>query len=483
MKFTPPGKFKSAAAFRDYFRGLDAEMDCDLELHGSDGSLGNPLPLRNHVLKNRFVIHPMEGWDGTPEGLPSENTLRRWKNFGLSGAKLIWGGEAFAVQQDGRANPNQLYLNPDADVKSGLALLRQTVLDAHQGLGENPDEVYIGLQLTHSGRFSRPTTQGAAPCIAYHHPVLDKKFGIDAHWPILTDAELEGIAENYVIAARLAADCGFQFVDVKCCHGYLLHELLGARPRAGSYGGSFEGRTALFRRIVADIRRECPGLEIGVRVSIADVYPHFPDPENRRGAPLAWEQHVPFGYGFGIAADDPRQFDLEEPFLFLQLLQDLQIRLVNLTLGSPYYCPHLQRPAIYPPSDGYLPPRDPLFEVIQHLRTTHECKRRFPELIFVGTGYTYLQDYLPHVAQYEVGQGHVDLVGLGRLVLSYPQLPHDVLNGRTLQRKLVCRTFSDCTTGPRNGLISGCFPLDPYYKKMPEAAEVKRIKQALKPTK
>ena len=58
----------------------------------------------------------------------------------------------------------------------------------------------------------------------------------------------------------------------------------------------------------------------------------------------------------------------------------------------------------------------------------------------------------------------LDAVGLGRMVLAYPELPADVLQGRPLQRRRICRTFSDCTSAPRAGLVSGCYPLDPHYK-------------------
>jgi 2,4-dienoyl-CoA reductase-like NADH-dependent reductase (Old Yellow Enzyme family) len=184
-------------------------------------------------------------------------------------------------------------------------------------------------------------------------------------------------------------------------------------------------------------------------------------------------------YHFGLSADDPVRPDTAEPIAFLRLLAPLGIRLVNVTLGSPYWNPHLQRPAAYPPSDGYLPPVDPLLMVGRHLATVRALKAACPGLVLVGTGYTYLQEYLAHVAQREVAQGHVDFIGLGRLMLSYPELPADLLQGRELQRRRLCRTFSDCTTAPRNGMLSGCFPLDPYYTAMPEAERVRAIKQAL----
>jgi 2,4-dienoyl-CoA reductase-like NADH-dependent reductase (Old Yellow Enzyme family) len=146
------------------------------------------------------------------------------------------------------------------------------------------------------------------------------------------------------------------------------------------------------------------------------------------------------------------------------LLEELGIRLVNLTAGSPYYNPHIQRPALYPPSDGYRPPEDPLVGVARQMEAARKIKERFPNLVFVGTGFSYLQEFLPLVAQGAVRERWTDLVGLGRMVLSYPEILWDASQGKTLERKLICRTFSDCTTAPRNGLPSGCYPLDEYYK-------------------
>ena len=155
------------------------------------------------------------------------------------------------------------------------------------------------------------------------------------------------------------------------------------------------------------------------------------------------------------------------------MLESLGIRLVCLTAASPYYNPHLQRPALTPPSDGYLPPEDPLTGVARQIEAVARAKAQFPNLIFVGSAYTYLQEWLPAVASAQIAAGHVDVVGLGRMVLSYPDLPSDVLAGRPLQRRQICRTFSECTTGPRNGLVSGCFPLDDFYKSHPDAMRLK----------
>jgi 2,4-dienoyl-CoA reductase-like NADH-dependent reductase (Old Yellow Enzyme family) len=189
---------------------------------------------------------------------------------------------------------------------------------------------------------------------------------------------------------------------------------------------------------------------------------------------------TPYLHGFGVDQQDPTKFDLTEPLQLLTRYEQLGIELVNVTLGSPYYNPHLQRPAAYPPSDGYQPPADPLQFVKVHLDAVRAAKLAAPNLKFVGTAYTYLQEWLANVAQYEVRNGHVDFVGLGRMLLSYPELPRDVIAGTAVQRKRICRTFSDCTTGPRNGMISGCFPLDPFYKAMPEAKQIKALRDGAK---
>ncbi|HEX4147788.1 MAG TPA: NADH:flavin oxidoreductase, partial [Pirellulales bacterium] len=292
---------------------------------------------------------------------------------------------------------------------------------------------------------------------------------------VWTDAELEKLIDQYVAAAGLARDVGFRFVDVKSCHGYLLHEFLSARVRPGPFGGDFAGRTRLLRTIVTRIRETYPDLIVVVRLSAFDTLPYQTSREI--GRPMDYVGLLPYEYGFGCDAGDPTQIDLQETIQLLRELHGLGVASVNVSCGSPYYNPHIQRPAIFPPSDGYQPPEDPLVGVVRQIQATADLKRAVPEMPLVGTGYTYLQDYVPHVAQAVVRQGLVDAVGLGRMVLSYPELPADTLSGGQMARKRICRTFSECTTAPRNGIISGCFPLDAYYKALPEAAEMRAIKK------
>ena len=478
MALRTPGKFRTVQDFRERWRVVSAGLDCDLELLGANGALAEPLrrPGRK-TISNRFCVQPMEGWDGNPDGTPSELTIRRWTRFGESGAGLIWGGEAFAVQRDGKANARQLYLEPEADTEGGLRALFDATRHGCAAQGRDPDGLLFGLQLTHSGRFSRPNGPKPEPRIAFRHPVLDEKFGVDSDESVLSDDALRAIRDAFVSSAKMAQSVGFDFVDIKCAHGYLLHELLAARDRSGDYGGSFQGRTRFLTEVIEGVRAECPGLEIAVRVSLVDVFPYSKS-ESGRGEPTGWSAARPYRSGFGVSEHDPRAFDYEEPWKLLERLTQLGVQLVNVTIGSPYYCPHLQRPAAYPPSDGYQPPRDPLEDVAEHILVVRRCKEAFPDLVIVGSGYTYLQEWLAHVAQYEVSRGHVDVVGLGRMMLSYPELAADVLSGGPLARKRICRTFSDCTTGPRNGLVSGCFPLDDLYKSHPDAARLTEIKRA-----
>jgi len=466
--------------FRQYLDQLEIDLPCDPQiLSAADGSpLADRLEVAGVVLGNRWCIHPMEGWDANRDGSPSELTLRRWQRFGQSGAKLIWGGEAAAVQEEGRANPGQTLAT--ASNESGLVRLLEVLLAAHRESFDSVDDLLVGLQLTHSGRFCRPTDHRLQPRIAYHHPMLDEKFGIDPddNSLVWTDDELWQLVDSYVEAAVVAERVGFRFVDVKCCHGYLMHEFLSARRRPGPFGGDYEGRTRLLKTVIQQIQDRCPSLIVGVRLSIFDTPPFVTSRET--GRPMDFERLLPYEFGFGLRPDNPMEMDLAEPLRLIGDMIEWGVATVNLSAGSPYYNPHVMRPAIFPPSDGYQPPEDPLVGVARHLQAARQCKLAYPECPMVGSGYSYLQDYLPHVAQAAVRDGWIDIVGLGRMVLSYPALPCDTLAGRTMQRKKVCRTFSDCTTAPRSGLVSGCFPLDGHYKQLADAAELAKIKKSRK---
>ena len=423
-------RLSSAEDFQRHVQALGVSLpfadEPDLDL------LSSTVTVAGRVVPNRFAVLPMEGWDATEDGRPTDLVRRRWGRFGTSGAGLVWGGEAVAVRRDGRANPHQLCLGPTSG--EDLAELR----------GLLRSEQVVGLQLTHSGRWSvepRPTRQD---------PLLDGR----RNGPVLGDDELDALADDYVAAARLARDAGFDFVDVKACHGYLLHELLSGQARPGRHGGDLEGRSRLLRTIVERVQDE--GIRVGVRLSVFDTTPHRAGPD---------------GVGVPESSDE---FGFSEP---LALIDALGIDLVCVTAGSPYYSPHVQRPAYFPPSDGYQPPEDPLVGVARLLSACAELAAARPTITFVASGLTYLQEWVPHVASALVATGGAAMVGLGRMALSYHDLPADILAARPLDGRRLCRTFSDCTTAPRNGLVSGCWPLDEHYKSRPDRVALAAAKR------
>jgi 2,4-dienoyl-CoA reductase-like NADH-dependent reductase (Old Yellow Enzyme family) len=463
-------RLTDAAALRARLADLGTELPAAGGGGGVPTALGEPLQLRCGRLHNRWAVLPMEGWDGTADGRPTDLVRRRWERFGRSGAALVWGGEAVAVAPEGRANPNQLCIGPHS--AGDLASLRQLLVDAHRRSTDGAEPV-VGLQLTHSGRWSRPAGT-PAPRTAYRHPLLDARVGADER-SVLSDAELDDLVAAMVRAATVAAEAGYDFVDVKHCHGYLLHELLTARDRPGPYGGDLAGRTRFLTEAVRGIRAEAPGLGIGVRLSAFDLAPHRPGPDGIGEPEAAGSYPWAFG-GDGTGSG----VDLSETHDVCRRLTDLGVELLCVTAGSPYYVPHVQRPAYFPPGDGYRPPRDPLVEVARLCEVTRELTTAHPDLVVVGSGLTYLQEHLPAVAEGLVAEGWMHVAGLGRMMLSDPDLPARVLRGEPLDRRLVCRTFSDCTTAPRNGLVSGCYPLDDFYRERPERRELAAVKRRLR---
>jgi len=480
---------KTTEDFRKHVASLGITLPCeDAIVAGSASPLAQAVEqvsINGKKVGNRYAIQPMEGWDGTRTGGVTEEVLRRWQRFGESGAKLIYGGEAMAVRPDGRANPNQLIINEEN--KSDLARVRETLVAAHRERFGSIEDLVIGFQLTHSGRFCKPNDKTRMePRVAYRHPILDKKFKVTGDEQVWTDGEIDRLIEDYVTAAMIAWEAGADFVDIKHCHGYLLHEFLSAFTRPGKYGGAFENRTRILREIVSGIRASGNKIELGVRLSAFDFAPFRPDPALSQpgkpgpGIPDDFSQCLPYRYGFGVKQSNPVEYDLTETFQFVELCAELGVKIVNLTAGSPYYVPHIQRPAAYPPSDGYQPPEDPLVGVARQINVVREVKSRAPkEVVLVGTGYSYLQEYLPHVAQCVVRNGWTDIVGLGRMVLAYPGILADAIEKGALTTKSICRTFSDCTTAPRNGMISGCYPLDKYYSAKPEFQKLKEVKRAV----
>jgi 2,4-dienoyl-CoA reductase-like NADH-dependent reductase (Old Yellow Enzyme family) len=383
-------------------------------------------------------------------------TLRRYRRFGAGGAKLIW-GEAAAVVEEGRANSRQLLVNEQT--LPGLAEIVVVCRQAHREVIGDDSDLVIGLQLTHSGRYSY-----RRPLIACHDAALDPRTkGVNADYPLLDDDYLSGLVDHYVAAAKLAYRAGFQFVDVKQCHHYLLNELLGARSRPGRFGGCYENRTRLARHIVTAIRAAVPGLVVATRLNVYDGVPFAKGPDTR-GVPCIHPWPLVDGWGVDLA--DPQKPDLTEPLRFIGELRQLGVALVNVTLGNAYVAPHLLRPFETPPPDGYESPEHPLVGVDRHFRLTGAVQRAYPDLPIVGSGYSYLQEFLPHAAAANVRDARCTFAGAGRATLAQPDFARQIRDHGRLDRKRVCRTFSYCTALMRakhnelGQFASGCPPFD-----------------------
>ena len=472
MAYEKIASFHSAEEFRAFLESKGYEIPIQTDLSG-ELKLAEKVRHRNRIIGNRWAILPMEGWDCLPDGSPSELTRRRWLNFAKSGAKLLYGTEACAVMHSGKSNTRQLTMNESS--YEVLARLVEEMRRTHAEKFGTSDDLVIGLQLTHSGRFAHPNDDHKLESrTAYAHPLLDKKFNSNASC-IVSDGEVRDIISHFHTAAKFAQKAGFDFVDVKHAHGYLGHEFLSAIDRPGDYGGSFENRTRFFREIVEGIQSNAPGLEISMRLSLADFFPFIKNAEGN-GVAMEWSGNYPYafggdGTGFG--------WDPTEPVKFIRMAQDVcGLDMVCATIGSPYYNVHIQRPAYFAVADGYPPPVHPLDNVEKHLKIVAEFKKLCPDVLFVGSGYTCLQDYLANVGEAVLRQGGADFIGIGRMVLSYPELCDDVLNHRELNHCRICRTIGDCTNAPRHGLVSGCYPLDEFYRQHPHAPLLRAAKAA-----
>ncbi len=448
-------KYKSVAELE----AENARLGIDLRFSDDLSPTFRPITIGGRTVGNRWCIHPMEGCDGELDGRPGELTFRRYVRFGAGGAKLVW-GEACAVTEEARATPRQITLNEHT--KADFARMVADCRKAHREANGTDSDLLFGLQLTHSGRYSRK------PILATHDPLLDPRTkGVTPDYPIISDDELKRLVDAYVTVAKLAANVGFDFVDVKQCHRYLLNELLGARNRPGPFGGSFENRTRLARDIFTAIRAALPGMILSTRLNIFDGIPFHCSGEPGASATGVPDTHaLPLANGWGMSETDPFTPDLTEPLRWIAEMRELGVVLVNATMGNPYAQPHFGRPFETPPPDGYESPEHPLIGVDRHFRATETIQRANPDLAIIGTGYSYLQEFLPQAAAANVRDNRVSIVGVGRGTLAQPDWVRQLLDHGKLDRKRVCRTFSYCTAlmrakdHPLGQFPTGCPPFD-----------------------
>ena len=444
----PHRKWEFKLGSLDDLKQLAERVGVSMEASENVSILAQPVPFGDRVIPNSLAIHPMEGCDGDSEGRPSELTVRRYERFGAGGAGLLW-GEAIAVVPEGRANPRQLWLHKgsrDAFVET-VKRARSKAAEAN-GVGHRPIMV---AQLTHSGRYSKP--RGVAePIIGQRNPYLDSlapqwpprpdgKSKIPDDYPFVTDEYLDKLQDAYVEAARLAFEAGFDAVDIKACHGYLISELLSCHSRDGKYGGSFENRTRLLIETIERIHHDLgEKARVVTRLGIYDA--------------------IPYPCGFGVDPNDYTQADLTEPKKLVGLLKKHGVGLIDITIANPYYNPHVGRPFNEPIAGGYAEPEHPLAGVARLVNLTSEIQKAYPDVALVGTGYSWLRTLMANVGAANKANGCVTLIGGGRMAFAYPDFPRDILRKGKMDPKRVCISCSACSQIMRDGGRTGCVVRD-----------------------
>lgn len=389
--------------------------------------LAEPVKLGRHTAPNAFVAQPMEGCDSLPDGSPGPLTTRRYQRFAAGGAGTIW-VEACAVAPEARGGPRQLWLHEDN--RAEFAVLLKAMLDVARDRHGERHRPLVVLQLTHSGRYSRPTA-----LIAQHNPELDPPRRVDPDQPVLTDDYLDRLPEAFVTAARLAAEVGFDAVDVKCCHGYLFAELLGCHTRPGRYGGAFENRARLFLDTVEQVRAAVPEMLLASRLGVYDA--------------------VGYPYAFGVSPEDATVPDLAEPKRLVGMLAQRGVGLLDLTIGNPYYNPHYGRPYDRPAPGGYEEPEHPLEGMARIVGVTREIAQASPAPV-VAFGYSWLRQFAGYAAAATIRRGWARMIGLGRMSFAHPGYPNELLATGKVDARRVCRACSKCTQIMRAGGEVGC---------------------------
>lgn len=419
------------------FKEQNEYLNTNLPISESAAVLSENVIVGKKTIHNRLVCQPMEGCDGTADGRPGEKTVRRYIRFAEGGAGLIW-FEATACTEEGRANPRQLWLtgkNIDS-FKSIVDTIRETCLK------KNGYAPIIIMQNTHSGRYSKPEGR-PAPIIAYNNPVFEKDSPIDKE-RIITDDGIDRVKDMLISAAALAEKAGFDGVDIKCCHRYLNSELLSAYNREGRYGGSLENRTRLLREAVAGAKASCSSDFIVT--SRLNVYDGFEYP-----------------YGFGVSRDGGLDFDITEPVWLLKELYSLGVELVDITMGNPYFNPHVNRPFAIGP---YSPEEHPLCGVARMLKGTARLKAEVPDMKIVASGLSFLGVAAPNVASAYIENGGFDLAGFGRTSFAYPEFAADIVNDGCMKKDKICICCSKCSEIMRGGDTPGCVIRDPMYTEL-----------------
>lgn len=429
-------------------KSLSRRLGVDVQAIEDVSILAQPVVFDGLTIPNSLSVHAMEGCDGDAQGRPSKLTVRRYERFGAGGAGLLW-AEAIAVVPEARANPRQLWLH-EGSKNAFAAMVQRARAKAAEANGPDHRPVMV-CQLTHSGRYSKPDGT-ARPIIGQRDPYRDclvpqwpphtkGKSKLPDDYPLVTDEYLDKLQDAYVEAARIAFEIGFDAVDIKACHGYLINELLACHQRPGKYGGSFENRTRLLVETVDRIRTELAGKgRVVTRLGIYDA--------------------IPYPYGWAVDKDDYTKPDLTEPKKLVGLLKERSVGLIDITIANPYYNPHVGRPFNEPIIGGYPEPEHPLTGVARLVSVTGEMQKAHPDVALVGTGYSWLRTLMAHVGAANKANGLVTIVGGGRMAFAYPDFARDIITKGKMDPAKVCIGCSACTQIMRDAGRTGCVVRD-----------------------
>lgn len=417
--------------------------------------LAAPIRLKSgKVIPNSMGIAPLEGFDGTADGAPTDKVYRRYERYARGGAGLIW-YESIAISDDGRCNPCQMVMNGETvkEIKKVLEHANAAAMETH---GRKP---YNVVQLTHSGRRSVDKEFRPTPLAAVLNPYMDEHNAVDGSKgkiTVATDEKIEEIVQGFIDAAVLAYEAGFDAVDIKICHEYILRELLSAFTRPGKYGGSFENRTRAVFEIIHGIREKLGRkLDICVRMNAYDC--------------------IPYPYGWGMVKEEGvMKPDLSEPIQLCRLLVEEGVEIINLSTMMPRYLPYGRGMMVEHDEDGEI---TPFHGVECLLRATHEIKSAVPGGVFMCTGLSWLDVFGANVGAGGKEQGWFDIAGFGRQAFAYPDFARDIIEKGALGKNKVCLACDLCYDFIQNYCNSGCATRDPMYTELYKKEILPRKKQ------
>ena len=423
-----------------------AELRLDLPLEEDLSWLQQSFKIEGRDVPNSLCMLPMEADDAEFDRGPGDLTMRRYKMYSSGGVGLLW-IEATTVEPEGASNPRELWIHEGSakKFKNLVKMIRENSLD-HQGKNQNS---FLVLQLTHSGRESKPKGN-PEPIIAHYSKILDPRHNIDESYPLISDKELEELKDRFVVATQLAQECGFDAVDIKSAHGYLIHELFNSRTRKNSrYGGSFENRIRFFLEVIEKVKKSVPGMIITSRMCVYDG--------------------IPYPYGWGVDMDNREKPDLSEPIELIKMTKKLGVSILNICFGNPYYLPYIERPYDYPVSGGYIPEEHPLKTISRMVDITREIAEAVPEVLLVGTGFSWLRHFFPYLGAAMIKNGWIRSVGVGRIPFANPNFANELFSEGKLKPERQCLTCSSCNQIMKNKGTVGCVVRDakvygPIYK-------------------